>query len=143
MVNNEKLEEYLVIFGTFIFMNYILPWSFQRFIKVVAKSHIWTSEGFEDMDLELEKVSENLKDVYKNRYLVLKDLKENKHCCLNRLRKYLYKEYLDRHLLYLVQKYSNVTTLKNTFDGIQVIDKSDEVITEEIDDINEVDLEIR
>lgn len=142
-MSNSKLDNYLIIFGTFIFMNYVLPWSFQRFIKIIAKSHIWTSDGFEDLDGELTKVSENLRDVYKSRYLVLKELKENKYCCLKKLRKYLYKEYLDRHLLYLVTKYSNINMLKDTFDNIQVIDKSSSVITEEIDDINQVDLEIR
>ena len=115
-----KTEDYIVIFGSFIFMNYILPWTFSYFIKIVGNTHLWTSKGIDNVDDDIDDISLKLKEVYKKRYLLIEDINKNKHNCIIKIINQIYKEYLDRNMLYIINKYSNLYILKNTFENIKV-----------------------
>jgi hypothetical protein len=139
-MSTNKTQDYFIIFCSFIFMNYILPFGFSYFIKIVGNTDKWFSKnGFEDVEEELIDVSNNLKEVYKKRYLLLKELEEKHFCCIIKIYKSFYKEYLDRHLLYWITKYSNLKILRDTFDNIEVIERIT-MIEPSIVDITESEL---
>ena len=108
---SDKAEEYTVVFMSYFFLNYIVPYFSDKFFRVTAKTYLWGQKEFEDIEEELEECSLELK-VQFDKLFTIKNRRDIQW--YNKIPDYLNKKYLERNILYLIQKRNNLVNTRKT-----------------------------